>query len=400
MKVAFIGDRLGLATGGNWYVARVAEELAALGVEVTLITLVPPQDIPWSPGVHLITEMVDFSFGQRPSGNQLKTLLKSRWAAVGNLKKLVQEPYDILYSVGGPSNIVNHLSQKGPLAPRVSVAALFHLFRQVPFSQFLLNPDTYRKPFQTLYHSWGDHLAKRFFVVTISEFWQQKLISRGFSSERIKVIPVGADSENWPRFSLEEAKKKLGLSGRFVVYTSPLRLNKGILNVLKAADILKTQFPDLLVLVTGVTDPQTQQQVRQFIQEHGLDNHFQYAGLVARDQLPLYYSASDVVVLVSLEEEGWGITLLEGMISGKPVIGSPKGALIELVRGRGLLLEENNDQALAQALKGLIESPEIRDQMGQAGPPYARQFSYQAAAQAHLSLFEELLRSRGPKILG
>ena len=55
MKIAFIGDRLGLATGGNLYIARVAEELAALGVEVTLITLVPPRDIPWSSSLHVVS---------------------------------------------------------------------------------------------------------------------------------------------------------------------------------------------------------------------------------------------------------------------------------------------------------------------------------------------------------
>jgi glycosyltransferase involved in cell wall biosynthesis len=391
MKVAFIGDRLGLATGGNWYVSRVAEELSVLGVDVTMITLVPPRDIPWSSALRVISEEVDFSFGQRPGKNRISSFFQSRLAAVSRLKKLVQEPYDILYSVGGPSNMVNRLCQSGPYPPRVSVAALFHLFRQGPMHQFLLNPDTYLKPFQTLYHSLGDHLAKGFFVVTVSEFWERKLLTRGFQKEKIRVIPVGADWENWPILSSEEAKKALGFSGRFVVYTSPLRRNKGILNVLKAAQLLKDRFPALLVVATGVTDHQTQQEVSQFIQANRLENHFQYAGLVSRDRLPFYYGASDVVVLVSLEEEGWGITLLEGMISGKPVIGSPMGALIELVRGRGLLLEENNAQALAQALIRLIESPELRDRMGRAGPPYARQFSYQAAAQAHLNLFKELL---------
>ena len=373
------------------YVSRVAEELNTLGVDVTLITLVPPQDISWSSKLRLISETVEFSFGQRPDRNQLKTFLESRWAAVSKLKKLIHEPYDILYSVGGPSNIVNHLCQSGPYRPRVSVAAIFHLFRQLPYHKFLINPDTYRKPFQTLYHSIGDYLAKRFFVVTVSEFWRQKLISRGFLKEKIRVIPVGADWEDWPRLSPEKAKNELGLSARFVIYTSPFRLNKGILTVLKAVNLLKKRFPALLVMTTGVTDHQTQRQVQEFIQEHHLENHFQYAGLVPREQLPLYYSASDVVALVSFEEEGWGITLLEGMISGKPVISSPMGALIELVRDRGILLEKNTAQDLAQALERLILSPGLQDHLGQAGPPYARQFSYQAAAQAHLKLFEELL---------
>jgi glycosyltransferase involved in cell wall biosynthesis len=391
MKIAFLGDRLGLATGGNLYVARVAEELAALGVEVTLITLVPPRDIPWPSSLQVISKTVDFSFGQRPPGNQLKAFLKSRWAAVAELKSLVREPYDILYSVGGPSNIVNHLCQKGPFAPRVSVAALFHLFRQVPFHQFLINPDTYRKPFQTLYHSLGDYLAKRFYVITVSEFWRQSLINRGFSRSRIKVIPVGADWEDWPQLSSESAKKELGLAGRWVIYTSPLRLKKGIMNVLQAVDGLKKQFPSLMIMTTGVTDHQTQDQVQQFIQDHRLENHFRYAGLVPRDRLPFYYAASDVVVLASLEEEGWGITLLEGMMAGKPVIGSPMGALAELVQDRGILLEKNTPQDLALAVEQLIRSPELRDRLGRAGPPYAKQFSFHTAAEAHLSLFEELL---------
>ncbi len=391
MKVAFLGDRLGLATGGNLYVARVAEELAALGVDVTLITLVPPQDIPWATSLRIVSRTIDFSFGQRPDKGRVKSFFLSRRAAVTELKKLIQEPYDILYSIGGPSNIVNHLCQKGPFAPRVSVAVLFHLFRQVPYHQFLINPETYRKPFQTIYHSLGDHLAKGFYVITVSEFWRQKLIRRGFDEEKIAVIPVGADWEDWPKIAPEEAKKELGLSGRWVIYTSPLRLNKGIMNVLKVVNQLKSKFSSLMVMTTGVTDHRTRHQVQQFVQKHQLENHFRYAGLVPREQLPLYYAASDVVVLASLEEEGWGVTLLEGMMAGRPVICSPLGAMPELVRNKGIILKENIPEHLAKALEGLIEDQGLRDRLGKAGPPYARQFSCQAAAQAHLSLFEKLL---------
>ncbi len=391
MKIAFLGDRLGLATGGNLYVARVAEELAALGVEVTLITLIPPRDIPWPSSLSVISRTVDFSFGQRPDQGRIKSLLNSRLAAVTELKKLIREPYDILYSVGGPSNIVNHLCQKGPFKPKVSIAVLFHLFRQASCPQFLINPDTYRKPFQTIYHSLGDHLAKGFYVITVSEFWRQKLIRRGFDEEKITLIPVGADWEDWPKIAPEEAKRELGLSGQWVVYTNPLRLNKGIMNVLKAANQIKEKFPSLLVLVTGVTDRRTQRQVQQFVLEHHLENHFRYAGVIPREQLPLHYAASDVVVLPSLEEEGWGVTLLEGMMAGRPVICSPLGAMPELVRDKGIVLKKNTPQHLAKALERLIEDRGLRDLLGRAGPPQARQFSYQAAAQAHLSLFNKLL---------
>ena len=394
MKVAFLGDRLGLATGGNLYVARVAQELVHLGVEVSLITLVPPRDIVWDPAIRVISNPADFTFGRLPEKGKWLSFLQAKWAAVGDLRKLVREPYDILYSVGGPSNMVNHLCRTGPFRPRVSVAAVFHLFRQASWSRFLLTADTYRKPFQTCYHSWGDHLAKGFFVVTVSQYWRNRLIRRGFQADRIRVIPVGVETEDWPRFVPEEAKRKLGLTGRLVVYTSPLRLNKGILQVLQAVRLIRDRFPEVLVLATGVTDRQTQEQVRRFLTEHRLQDCFRYDGVVPREEVPWYHYAADITVLASQEEEGWGIFLLEGMLSGKPVVCTPLGAMPELVGDRGIVLEGNNVEDLTRAIERLLVSPELRRQFGWAGKGQVPLFSYRSAAKAHLELFEELLTGR------
>jgi glycosyltransferase involved in cell wall biosynthesis len=394
LRVAFLGDRLGLATGGNLYVARVAQELARLGVEVSLITLVPPRDIVWDPAIRVISNPADFTFGRLPEEGRWLSFLQAKWAAVSELKKLVREPYDILYSVGGPSNIVNHLCRTGPFRPRASVAAVFHLFRQVPRHRFLLTADTYRKPFQTFYHFWGDHLAKRFTVVTVSQYWRNRLIRRGFQAERIRVIPVGAEASDWPCFDPEEAKRKLGLTDRLVVYTSPLRLNKGILQVLQAVRLIRDRFPEVLVLATGVTDRQTQEQVRRFLAEQRLQDFFRYDGVVPREEVPWYHYAADITVLASQEEEGWGIFLLEGMLSGKPVVCTPLGAMPELVGDRGIVLEGNNVEELTRAIERLLVSPELRRQLGRAGKGQVSHFSYRSAAKAHLKLFEELLTGR------
>ena len=360
---------MGLATGGNLYVARVAQELVRLGVEVSLITLVPPRDIVWDPAIRVISNSADFTFGRLPEKGKWLSFLQAKWAAVGELRKLVREPYDILYSVGGPSNIVNHLCRTGPFRPRASVAAVFHLFRQAPWPRFLLTADTYRKPFQTFYHSWGDHLAKRFFVVTVSQYWRNRLIRRGFQADRIRVIPVGAETEDWPRLDPEEAKQKLGLTGRLVVYTSPLRLNKGILQVLQAVRLLKDRFPEVLILTTGVTDRQTQEQVHSFLTEHRLQDLFRYDGVVPREAVPWYHYAADITVLASQEEEGWGIFLLEGMLSGKPVVCTPMGAMPELVGDRGIVLEGNNVEDLTRAIESTFgfSGTETRVRPGRAG---------------------------------
>ena len=120
-----------------------------------------------------------------------------------------------------------------------------------------------------------------------------------------------------------------------MVYTSPLRLNKGILQVLQAVRVIRDRFPEILVLATGVIDRQTQEQVRRFLTEQRLQDFFRYDGVVPREAVPWYHYAADITVLASQEEEGWGIFLLEGMLSGKPVVCTPLGAMPELVGDRG-----------------------------------------------------------------
>ena len=220
-------------------------------------------------------------------------------------------------------------------------------------------------------------------MVTVSQYWRNRLIRRGFQADRIRVIPVGAETADWPRLDPEEAKQKLGLAGRLVVYTSPLRLNKGILQVLQAVRLIRDRFPEVLVLATGVTDRQTQEQVHRFLAEHRLQDFFRYDGLVPREVVPWYHYAADITVLASQEEEGWGIFLLEGMLSGKPVVCTPLGAMPELVGDRGVVLKRNTLDDLAGALEGLLGSPELRDRLGRSGQDHARGFSYQDAAKAH-----------------
>jgi glycosyltransferase involved in cell wall biosynthesis len=271
------------------------------------------------------------------------------------------------------------------------VAIIHHLFRQKSFSGLLFEPEVYRKPFQTFFHLWGDILAKDFFVVTVSEFWKRKLVSRGYPEEKIKVIPNGADTQDWPALPADEARKLLGLPKGFVIYTNPFLIQKGVLQLLEALKQMSSRYPDLMILTTGRTDRATQSKVARFLEAHRLKDRFYYAGLVSRDRLPLYYLAADVVALISQEEEGWGLTLLEGMISGKPVICTPLGAMPELVDGIGLVLRENSTKELVRGLEALLQSPERRNQMAAAGPSYAARFSYRAAAEAHLEFFQEIL---------
>ena len=85
-----------------------------------------------------------------------------------------------------------------------------------------------------------------------------------------------------------------------------------------------------------------------------------FAGRVGDEDLPGYYTASDVLVLPSTSEaEGFGIVLLEAQASGIPVVASRVGGIpYALRRGEtGLLSPPNDPVALAQSLLSVHEDP-------------------------------------------
>jgi glycosyltransferase involved in cell wall biosynthesis len=88
--------------------------------------------------------------------------------------------------------------------------------------------------------------------------------------------------------------------------------------------------------------------------------------------MPEIYAASDLFVLTTWGWEGLPLTVLEAMAAGKAVVASRAGGIPEIVveKETGLLVEQRNPAALAEALTVLAADPQLRRQYGSAG--YAR----------------------------
>ena len=103
-----------------------------------------------------------------------------------------------------------------------------------------------------------------------------------------------------------------------------------------------------------------------------------------------YLAAADIIVHPSTIPDPYPNAVREAMILGKPVIGSRSGGIPELVVDKvtGILVEPNDEPALAQALGILMESPEERARMGAAG----RQLAYEKFdAKVCKNAFQDLL---------
>jgi glycosyltransferase involved in cell wall biosynthesis len=110
--------------------------------------------------------------------------------------------------------------------------------------------------------------------------------------------------------------------------------------------------------------------------------------------LPLYYAASDSVIVPSRLQESFGLTLAEGMASGKPVIGSHiPGVRVVVEDGvNGFLIPPGDQRVLTARIHQLAEDAALRQRMGQAGRQrIVQHFTWQKVAERLHSLYQDVL---------
>jgi glycosyltransferase involved in cell wall biosynthesis len=126
-------------------------------------------------------------------------------------------------------------------------------------------------------------------------------------------------------------------------------------------DSVHARVPDALLAIAG-TGPLVGQ-LRARIQARGLDDHVRLLGFVADADLPLFYRACDLSIVPSLALEGFGLTTIESLAAGTPVLVTPVGGLPETVQAldAGLVLADARPATLAaglaDALRGALPLP-------------------------------------------
>ena len=123
----------------------------------------------------------------------------------------------------------------------------------------------------------------------------------------------------------------------------------------------------------------------------------EYRGYVPDAERQRLYAEASMLVLPSLEE-GFGMTLVEAMQAGVPVIASNRGALPEVVGDAGILVDPTSTAGIAAAIERLLDSPDERRQRIEAGRAQAARFSWSDSAKTLLAAYHAALtrRQAGP----
>jgi phosphatidylinositol alpha-1,6-mannosyltransferase len=192
----------------------------------------------------------------------------------------------------------------------------------------------------------------------------------------VEVVPPGVDLERFRALTDAErqsVRARLGLpaQGRLIVSVSRLVPRKGMDVLIKAVGLLLPSMPDVCLAIGG--QGRDRSRLDAPIRDEGLGGAVRMLGRVSDEDLPLLDGTADVWAMLcrdrwlGLEQEGFGIVFVEAAATGVPqVAGRSGGAHEAVVHGEtGLVVDDPSDPgAVAQALRRLLESPELRRRLG------------------------------------
>lgn len=192
--------------------------------------------------------------------------------------------------------------------------------------------------------------------------------TESFCRGKFAVVYNGVEpAPQWDSGAAAAFRKKEGLppDATLAVCVSNFFAYKGHAELVRAAAIVKKDFPKLLFLLAG-RDAGSMQSVKALAQELGAAENLRFLGV--RSDVPDFLRASDLFVHPS-RQEGFSNSVLEAMAAGLPVLACAVGGNNEAVSGgvTGLLVPKDDHEALAAALLRLLKDPAGMKAMGEAG---------------------------------
>jgi D-inositol-3-phosphate glycosyltransferase len=233
----------------------------------------------------------------------------------------------------------------------------------------------------------------------------------GTEAERVVVIPCGVDTTTFRPYDQTVARQRLGLAAeptKIVLFVGRIEPLKGLDTLIRAMAILADRGDvsrsELQLLVVG-GDAHAhadqwggeERRLRALVQALGITEIVQFIGSRTQGQLPLLYSAADVVAVPS-HYESFGLVALEAQACGTPVVASRVGGLTFTVEDgvSGFLEPWNDPSAFAGRIEELLLHEELRKTMGAQAIVNARQYAWPHIAERVLDLYQMVEHQRKP----
>ena len=261
----------------------------------------------------------------------------------------------------------------------------------------LIWPDHYlRLPYARLGHAWQYALAKRAdAVIAVSEATKRDVVEHlAIAEERVHVIPEAVD-DSFVAPPREEgrrlARERFAVADRYVLYVGQFDPRKNIRGLLRAFARAAERDTGLRLVIVGDLGKLSSHLRDALATERVPRERVVVTGFVDDATLAALYAGAECLLHASLLE-GFGLTALESLAAGTPVIGYAGGAVAEVVGDAGLLVPSGDEDALAGALFRYLDDPAFAARLAAQTRARAAAFSWDRAADDTLAIYRGVLR--------
>ena len=218
-----------------------------------------------------------------------------------------------------------------------------------------------------------------------------KFIEHFAESKNIVIVPNGVNVE---RFSSVRKDTTYRLDDPIILYVGRLAYRKGLHVLIHAIPFILKEFPNARLLIAG--KGYMDHFLRILIKSLHVEENVKLLGFIRDEKLPELYSLSSLFVLPSLYCESFGITLLEAMASGKPVVASNVGGIPEIVKNgvTGLLSRRGDPKDLADKIINVLSNQDLSQNLSfNAKNLVNKRFSWPIIAKNMEELYEKTLNN-------
>ncbi|MBW6442675.1 glycosyltransferase family 4 protein [Patescibacteria group bacterium] len=221
-------------------------------------------------------------------------------------------------------------------------------------------------------------------VITVSNYTKGKVVEHyGINPNKIRVVHNGVDFEDYGVNELSELKRK----NKIVLFLGRITLQKGPDYFIYAAKKVLDYMEDVLFIVAGSGDMQ-EFMINKSI-ELGISDKVLFTGFLRGADIEKAYKMADVYVVPSVSEP-FGITPLESISKGTPVILSKQSGVSEVIN-HCLKVDFWDVNELANKIISVLQYPSLKNCLKEHGLMEVKKITWDAPAQRCIDIYNELL---------
>lgn len=262
----------------------------------------------------------------------------------------------------------------------------------------------------TAHNSWDDtlflNLTRKIrwgHIIAVSSYIKKELTSIGCDSNQLTTICHGIDIDKFKPANKKEYKEKFAFlkDKRVILHPARIGIAKGCDISVKAMKIVINKFPDAVLVLTGADNSvdwganqgNEISYIVDLAEDLGIGDNV-FFDMFTLDEMPKLYAISEVCLYPSSNSEPFGLTMLESLASGRPMIVTNSGGMPEIIQDgiNGYVIPVRDYEALAARIIMLLEDKTLNKRIGSRGRKFVKsRFTKEVMTDNNMKVYKKVL---------